>query len=102
MSNVDAPDIDGDDVERSLVDTYARPGLDGLDDFQDEDVMLAANMANCITPVGDGSDLIGGGGEVVPHCRSRSRPVLSPPSWCCFVGWLVRWFVGSLVRWLVA
>jgi hypothetical protein len=50
MSNVDASDVDGDDVERPLVDTQARPGLDGLDDFQDEDVMLAAKMANCITP----------------------------------------------------
>ena len=62
MSNVDASDLDGDDVERSLVDTQACPGLDVLDDFQDEDVLLAAKMANCITPVGDGSDLIGGGG----------------------------------------
>jgi hypothetical protein len=50
MSNVDASDVDGDDVERPLVDTQARPGLGGLDDFQDEDVMLAAKMANCITP----------------------------------------------------
>ena len=183
MSNVDASDVDGDDVERPLVDTQARPGLDGLDDFQDEDVMLAAKVANCITPSATAATLsaaavpgflmhllaavawrrclrriqlsrylrrrrlhrscsspsmacapgqfpvarcayghpsdcscvrfrpctaLGVGCvarapnevEVVPHCCSRSRPVpvLSPPSWCCLVGW----FVGSLVVWLVA
>ena len=75
MSNVDASDLDGDDVERSLVDTQACPGLDVLGDSQDEDVMLAAKMANCITPVGDGSDLIGSGGGGIPDASFSSGSV---------------------------